>query len=559
MKKVFILLICAAALLACKKDEQGGTGGGGGGGQDKPITVVGTVKGDGTPLEGVVVSDGISCVKTGADGKYALPADLEKSLYIFVSTPSGWSAPVVQGQAMFWKAVKDCTKGSDGKYVADFTLNKIDDPEKFTIFIYADPQPRKNTSYDQLAYKALDCCDDMYDDMQELKATITDQPVYGIGLGDIVHQDLSLLDKHKTGFARTGISNYNIIGNHDQGHVLEQSDDESWKKFAEKLGPVNYSFNLGNMHFLMLDNMISQGPGSGKYSDEECLTGFTADIWQFIQNDLATVSSDTPIMVCAHSPMMVAADGSERSGHYLEQLRGLLKRFPISYVWAGHSHNTFNYAPVKNTDKQYPIETHTLTRVTGALWTNEYISTNGTPRGYVVFKYNNGDISWKFKPIFYQRGAHQKTAPEYTYRDWDYVDYTVNGNSTKHAVLKSNGSPLDDSYQMQLFGPGVYGDSYIYANVFMWDEKWLEKPKIKMDGESTWTPFNRVTKKTDPQYSYAEWFITTFYHNKYSWYSDVDLNNCASMFRVYIDRAHGTGTVSVKDRFGQTYSAKITW
>ena len=279
MKKVFILLICAAALLACKKDEQGGTGGGGGGGQDKPITVVGTVKGGGTPLEGVVVSDGISCVKTGADGKYALPADLEKSLYIFVSTPSGWSAPVVQGQAMFWKAVKDCTKGSDGKYVADFTLNKIDDPEKFTIFIYADPQPRKNTSYDQLAYKALDCCDDMYDDMQELKATITDQPVYGIGLGDIVHQDLSLLDKHKTGFARTGISNYNIIGNHDQGHVLEQSDDESWKKFAEKLGPVNYSFNLGNMHFLMLDNMISQGPGSGKYSDEECLTGFTADIW----------------------------------------------------------------------------------------------------------------------------------------------------------------------------------------------------------------------------------------------------------------------------------------
>ncbi|MBR6001291.1 MAG: calcineurin-like phosphoesterase C-terminal domain-containing protein [Bacteroidales bacterium] len=557
MKKVFILLLCAAALLACKKDEKGN---GGGGGQDKPVTVVGTVKGGDTPLEGVVVSDGISCVKTGADGKYALPADLEKSMFVFVSTPSGWSAPVEQGQAIFWKKTKSCTKGSDGKYVADFSLNKIDNPEKFTIFIYADPQPRKNSgSTDKLAYKALDCCEDMYDDMQELKATITDQPVYGIGLGDIVHQDLTLIDKHKTGFARTGISNYNIIGNHDQGHSssdYELSDDESWKKFADKLGPVNYSFNLGNMHFLMLDNMISQGPGSGKYADEECLTGFSDVVWQFIQNDLATVSSDTPIMVCAHSPMMVAADGTERGGHYIEQLRGLLKRFPIAYAWAGHSHNTFNYAPVKNTDKQYPIETHTLTRVTGALWTNEFISTNGTPRGYVVFKYNNGDISWKFKPIYYQRGTHQATAPNYSCRDWDYVDATVNGNATKRAVMKSSGTPnLDDSYQMQLFAPGVYEDQYVYANIFMWDEKW-GTPKLEAGG--VMNTMYRVNKNNF-RYSYSDRYITDFYHSKASWYSDVDLNNCMSIFRGFTDMTHGTGTVSVKDRFGQTYSAKITW
>ena len=544
MKKVFILLLCGAALLACKKDNQGGSGGGG---QDKPITVVGTVKGDGAPLEGVVVSDGISCVKTGADGKYALPADLEKSDFVFVSTPSGWSAPVEQGQAIFWKKTASCSKGSDGKYVADFSLNKITNPEKFTIFIYADPQPRKNSgSTDKLAYKALECCEDMYDDMQELKASITDQPVYGIGLGDIVHQDISLLDNHKTGFARTGISNYNIIGNHDQGHVMEQSDKEASKAFEAKMGPVNYSFNLGKMHFLMLDNMIAQGPGSGKYSDDECITGFTEDIWQFIQNDLATVSSDTQIMVCAHSPMMALADGGERSGHYLEQLRGLLRRFPIAYVWAGHSHNTFNKATTDNN-----IESHTLTRVTGALWTNEYISTNGTPRGYVVFKYNNGEVTWKFKPIYYQRGSHQATAPEYTYRDWDYVDYTVNGNSTKHAVLKSNGSPLDDSYQMQVFAPGVYEDKYVYVNVFMWDEKW-EKPKL--NGAA----MNRVTK-TNFKYSYAEKLITEYYHAKASWYSEVDLNNCASIFRGYDDRAHGTGTVSVKDRFGQTYTSSITW
>ena len=551
MKKVILLLLCGAALLACKKEENGN--GGGGGGQDKPVTVVGTVKGGDTPLEGVVVSDGISCVKTGADGKYALPADLEKSMFVFVSTPSGWSAPVERGQAIFWKKTKSCAKGSDGKYVADFTLNKIADPEKFTIFIYADPQPRQNSgSTDKLAYKSLDCCDDMYDDMQELKSKITDQPVYGIGLGDIVHQDLTLLDKHKTGFARTGISNYNIIGNHDQGHVLEQSDDESWKEFAQEMGPVNYSFNLGNMHFLMLDNMISPGPGSGKYSDE-CITGFTEDIWQFIQNDLATVPTDTPIMVCAHSPMMwnlSEGNVSERTGHYIEQLRGLLKRYPKVYAWAGHTHNTFN----KVTDDS-PIETHTLSRVTGALWTNEYISTNGTPRGYVVFKYNNGNISWKFKPIFYQRGTHQGTAPDYTYRDWNYVDYTLNGTNTKRAVMKGSANALDDSYQMQLFAPGVYENQYVYANIFMWDEKW-GTPKLEAGG--VMNTMYRVNKNNF-RYSYSEKLITEYYHAKASWYSDVELNNCMSIFRGFTDKTHGTGTVTVTDRFGQTYSSQITW
>ena len=67
MKRIFILLLCGAALLACKKD--GEPGGGGSGEPQLPVSVVGTVKGsDNTLLEGVVVSDGITCVKTDASG-----------------------------------------------------------------------------------------------------------------------------------------------------------------------------------------------------------------------------------------------------------------------------------------------------------------------------------------------------------------------------------------------------------------------------------------------------------------------------------------------------------
>ena len=71
----------------------------------------------------------------------------------------------------------------------------------------------------------------------------------------------------------------------------------------------------------------------------------------------------------------------------------------------------------------------------------------------------------------------------------------------------------------------------------------------------------RVTTK-DYRYSYSDWDITLFYKNNNSYLANEfnpDPNNCDSMFRVYVDSEHGSGTVSVTDRFGNTYSSTITW
>ncbi|MCR5018781.1 MAG: calcineurin-like phosphoesterase C-terminal domain-containing protein [Bacteroidales bacterium] len=552
MKRTICILLAVLALSACHK-EGGENNGGQNNNKPKDWTITGTISGDdGALLEGVVVSDGIHCVKTDSKGVYYLPADLSKTDYVFVSTPSTYAAPVQDGQAVFWKFLKDCTKGSDGKYNIPFTLKKISNPERYTVLIFADPQPRKsNAGLDQVGFHSLDCCNDMYRDMKEYAATIKGRQVYGIGLGDIVHQALSLLTNYRNGMATTGISTYNIIGNHDQGHVLEQSDAEASRTFMEQMGPVNYSFNLGGMHYLMLDNMIAPGPGSGKYGDE-CLTGLTDDIWEFVKNDLSLVPTTTPLMVCAHSPMMRAESGKDRTGTHLADLRGLLAKYPKAYVWAGHTHTSFNYV-----DKTNPvIETHTVSRVTGALWTNDYLGSNGTPRGYVVFDYDNGDVSWKFKPIYYQTGTYigegNKTAPDYTWRDWDY-------DASGKAIMKSTGAPLDQSYQMQLFPPGTYdpADKYIYANIFLWDEMW-STPRFTCNGNPAM--MKRVTE-TDFKYSYSDWQITAFYqkNTKVGSEFEPDKNNCSSIFRVFVEEEHGSGTVSVKDRFGNTHTSTITW
>ena len=545
--RYLLIFIAVLGLASCSK-EPGPNGGNGG---DEPIkdwTISGYVKGDdGKALEGVVVSDGLNCVKTDKEGRYYLPADLSKTEYVIVSTPSGYSAPVEDGHACFWKWLKDSSKDSNGKYSVDFTLNKISNPNRYSVFIFADPQPRgRSAGYDKIAYHSLDCCDDMYLDMKEYAATRSSYPVYGIGLGDIVHRDLSLLPQYRNGMATTGVTTYNVIGNHDQGNKTNLSDPEASRPYEEIMGPTNYSFNLGNMHYLMLDNMMVQ---ANKPADE-CATGLTDEIWKWVQNDLKHVPLDTPLMVCAHSPMMRTESGSNRSGSHLGELRNLLSKYKKAYVWAGHTHTSFNYV-----DKDNPvIETHTVSRVTGALWTNEYLGANGTPRGYIVFDYDNGDVSWKFKPLYYQKGSYVGNYTggdqfDYVWRDWDYV----NGR----AIMKSTGKPLDDSYQMQVFPPKTYGDDYLYVNIFLWDELW-NTPRFTMDG--TTSLMKRVTEK-DFCYSYSDWFITDFYSTRSVSSTDFtpNKNNNSSMFRVHVDSEHGSGTVTVKDRFGNEHKSSITW
>ena len=184
---ILTLFALVVAALSCGK-EPGPSGEGKGNETPSDYTISGTVRGDdGNLLQDVVVSDGLHCAVTDAQGRYFLPADLSLTRYVMVSTPSGYAAPVREGHACFWQFLKDASRGADGKYEVDFTLQKIATPERYTVLIFADPQPRKaSAGLDKIAYHSLDCCEDMYRDMKEFVEAHKGYPVYGIGLGDIV-------------------------------------------------------------------------------------------------------------------------------------------------------------------------------------------------------------------------------------------------------------------------------------------------------------------------------------------------------------------------------------
>lgn len=565
MKKVLlILLVGFAALAGCKPADPVSPEPGPKDDPWKDANITGTVcDASGKGIEGVVVSDGHVCCATNAEGRYGLKSSFENTDFVWVSTPSGYSAPVNASLPVFYKRLDACTKDNNGIYSGvDFTLSKIASPDKFTLIIAADPQPRSTAAgYDKIGYHAFDCVGDMSRDMKEKAASISG-PVYGIMLGDVCHNDCSLYPKYLEKISTCGFPMYHIIGNHD--HDLKKVGDiESGKTFESYFGPTNYSFNLGNCHFVMLDNMMVVSKSRESNSGDDLGDGLRDDIWAWLQNDMKYVDSSKTIMLCVHSPMYytmggelrtrksIIFDGKGVSNHYAD-VDALLAKYDKVYAWAGHTHSSYNYV-----DKNNPhTETHTLVRVTGQLWTNEW-ENSGTPRGYTVLEYSHGDITWKFKPIYYQSGKHcLSSQPAYNFREWNY-----DGGVAK---MKDGGANLDDNYQMHVYAPGTYaqGDNLVYANIFLWDEMW-KTPKWTTNGYTT--SMKRVTnggKNLCPDYSSLEinsWYKTNSSTLKKDANYSAEADNTASMFTVSVNSVHGTGTVSVEDRFGRTYKQTIEW
>ena len=62
-------------------------------GYEEGVTIKGYVRSNGAPLANVVVSDGLLCTTTNANGFYLLKSNLADTKFVMVSIPSGYTAP----------------------------------------------------------------------------------------------------------------------------------------------------------------------------------------------------------------------------------------------------------------------------------------------------------------------------------------------------------------------------------------------------------------------------------------------------------------------------------
>lgn len=510
--------------------------------------------GDG--IEGVVVSDGLNCVRTMYDGSFYMTSNTSSAKFIFVSSPSGYKPAVSGGIPRFYKALSDITPINGIYNCGNFVMTPVSNPNRFTVLMSGDPQPRKTGNlHDKIAYHSLSVLQDYYQELYDVAGSISDREVFGICLGDLVHENMSLLDTYAEKLNLLNFPTYNVIGNHD--HDPDATDDASGAApFESFFGPTNYSFNMGGLHFVVLDNMIMSLSGGQLTSATD---GLTDEIWTWLQNDLSFVPKSTKLMICSHSPMFRQYEGKERSqtAQHGPDYGDLLRTYSMVHAWNGHNHLSFNYVYPSGHRYHNKVEAHSIVRCAGELWTNEYLS-GGTPRGFVVIDVDNGNISWKFHPISRQRTLFDSaycSAPSYQWRDWNYNDYGT-------AVMKVGGGALTDDYQMHAYPRGAYGDNYVYANVFLWDESW-ENPVFTPTGGSGVT-MERVT--ADDRYDLANWEIRNYYdsnasiiHNDHPTYITGAKGNINTIFRAPANATPSSGIISVTDRFGNTYTAPVSW
>ena len=560
MKALIPFVLCISLFASCSREAADPT-------PEKPETpepkdynITGRVldSSTGKGLEAVVLSDGHQCVSTDKDGCFYMTGTPDSSKFVFVSTPSGYLPPVNDGIPLFYKHFPDFDTEESVYDFGDFSLSPVANPDRFTILVSADPQPRqRGARYDRIGYHSLEICTDLYRELKDVAATITDRQVYGICLGDLVHEDMSLFDHYANGMSTLGFPTYNIIGNHDNDTEAED-DDSAAIPYEQHFGPRNYSFNIGGIHFVMLDNLIMKKGSDGVLNSYD--QGLTDEIWEWLQADLSFIPESSILMTFAHSPMFKVENGNERTNtaKHGPDYGDLINNYSEVHAWAGHTHTGFNYVyPSSHRHKR--VNVHTLARSTGELWTNEYLA-SGTPRGFTIVEVDHGKVSWRFHPTRYQRPSWQGMSsgswigkPSYKWSDWTFA-----GDGS--AVMKGGGV-LDEEYQMHVYPRGAYGDDYVYANVFLWDDKW-QIPVFTQEGSSPVT-MEKVT--TDDRHDLATTEFRTMYKTYSSTLNENDSYTASvtgaitTLFRAKAEASPAKGSVSVTDRFGNTYTRDTYW
>ena len=343
----------------------------------------------GSPIEGVVVSDGFSCVESDANGVYQMARNKD-AYHVFYRIPADRAVPIANGLPCFWQKLST----SQQRY--DFTLSAQQAVEdRFMLFCVADPQVQTDSDISRFKQETIP-------DIKEHAATFN-IPVYGVTLGDILF-NTGTLNVFPTLMAQmgnamhqnnTGIPLFQTMGNHDNSVKPTISEGSSnldlaaRREFESKFGPCDYSFDRGNAHIVCMDDILFT---TESHNPSSYLQGFTDAQVEWLRQDLELVPKSKMVILCIHIPIR------NGSANNITAVRDLLKGFAETHIMSGHTHYSQNYI-----DTGRNIYEHIHGAACGAWWKST-INKDGAPNGYGVYEINGSGISnWYYKATCYDR------------------------------------------------------------------------------------------------------------------------------------------------------------
>ena len=536
---------------------------------------------NGRPIEGVAVSDGFTIVTTDAQGYYEFEEVSSDSWYIYITIPAEYEISIGEyGQPNFYQ------KYYKNRYRYDFMLKLLakGKEDKFALFILGDPQVADKAGLNRLCNEAIPAIKDHAATWQAQGV-----PCYGVTLGDLISNNndsdrsewrVPVRDAFHAD--KTGMAVFHIMGNHDNtffNAANPLSTDErsssielkAQRAHEEVYGPVNYSFNRGDMHIICMRDILYN-------RNDDCGAGlrrsFLKEQYEWLKQDLALVSKDKTVILCVHVQFL---DGG---GSYIDMTRDLINEYKEAHIMSGHSH----VIQAIEAAKQPNIYEHNMGALCGAWWTS-YMCGDGSPCGYGVFVAEGATFS-----DWYHIG-YDKTAKHRSHQMRLYRGNAVTGASNKpnpnnrargyyafnfaEDVLLANVYMADSKWQIKVYENGVYSGDMVKVSVengLLKSKDDYSRPMIYVDEATTPSSDGKGYGYMIGNGSYANPYCSTIptssdiyfsgYINGCCGYGDHKVGTNASCHHMYMYKLKDKSAkvkVEAIDRFGNIYTeTKIT-
>lgn len=508
---------------------------------DEGTTIYGIVSTSEGGVQNVVVSDGEEVTVTNKDGIYQLKS-AKKSGCVFVSIPSGYEVPSTGVLPQFYYVLKGAPSAVER---VDFTLKKVNNQDSYKVFMLGDMHLANRTNdTNQFAKFASDLTNYMSGHRGE--------KMYAIALGDMTWdlywysnsyyfpEYLSTINAQIR-----DLQIFHVMGNHDNDFKTT-SDYDAAVKYMNYIAPTYYSFNIGKVHYVVLDDIdCSNYDGTDSRNYKKTLSN---EQLNWLAKDLSYVDKTTPLVVAMHAQVFYPTTTGFKIDHDATntgKLFDILNGYKVHFV-TGHTHMMFNVTPEATIVNGRDFYEHNSGAICASWWWSDYltpgvhISPDGTPGGYAIWDISQTDLEWKYKSTGW---------PE----DYQFRSYDLNNVHFSMADVPQMPADLPNSvkkvYQQYIDAYPVSNKNEVLINIWNWNSNW--ELSVVDENNNTLTPvelwafdplhvaalsvkrFNQANLKSTPS------FVT----EKFTHFFKVEASNADVDLKI-----------TVKDEFGNTWT-----
>ncbi len=511
--------------------------------------VKGRITASGLGVAGVVVSDGEVVTQTDENGNYAFTST-KRFPYVFYSLPRGYRPQQKNGFVpLFWKSLD--TNNVDKVEMVNFQLYPTDN-DNYRIAIGADSHLANRTG-DLAQFK-----NGYVVRLREEKNALN-MPLYSMILGDLTWDAYWYSRKFNLSDFYSTLTDYGypvtlwpVIGNHDNdggttpGNNTDFLAAQPWRK---TVAPTFYSFNLGRVHYIVLDDIYYKNEdtggsyqtgivGSRNYDDM-----ITDDQFEWLEKDLALVEDKSvPLVIAMHIPTWRLSSSSpytpatNLANNSTIRLCEAVKQFGNVHIVSGHTHINYMAHP-----KEYPnVTEHNIAAICATWWwsgqiTGQHVCKDGSPGGYSMWTVHGDELSWKYNSTEDNGNLQMRIYDMNTVKN-----YFATSDSVKKFLSVY---PSRTTYSS-------VGKNVVYINVFGYDTDW----KVEVY-EGRLKPSVTRIRTEDPFHTIAYDIPRTVGNGSCT--SDFVSNMTAHLFQVSTTTPTMPITVRVTDSFGNVYVQSI--